>query len=268
MSVGLLMTPTDYQRLEEPDEDDIPETPEDAAGPFSTICFTWMSPLLSIGYNSQLESDDLYALARSDQPELLAKQLRSQIDQRITRGVAPDKALLGALFAAFGPYYLVGCFFKICYDTAQLATPLLLSAFLDSLDHGGSNDPAKQRRRYTLSAAMVLIAIFSTAVLHQYFHRVYRTGMRLKSAATSLVFEKALVAKNLDTTSAEKRKKKLDKKRRAAKEAQGGDERKSDDADDDDESTDKRKSTSIVANLMSVDAQRLQDVRRCCYDLA
>ena len=90
--------------------------------------------------------------------------------------------------------------------------PLLLSAFLKKL--GKDDDMA-----YKLAGAMVVNAVVATLLLHQYFQRTYRTGMRLKSAAISLVFDKALVA------------------RTAGAEDEG----------------------ALVTNLMSVDAQRLQD---------
>lgn len=250
----------DYERLEEADDEDAPvakETPEDAAGPLSTLSFAWMSPLLAVGYSRQIQSEDLYPLVQSDQPETLAKRLRSNLDEKCAnrrRKQTPEKALLGALCSTFGPYYLVGCLLKLVYDTAQLAMPLLLSAYLDALEHGGESDPKEQLRRYKLCVAIVATALFSTAILHQYFQRVYRTGMRLKSSAISLVFDKALVAKRVDSES-------IAQKRKAKNNNGGANNKKksSGGKEEGEEEEDKTKSTSIVANLMSVDAQRLQD---------
>ena len=90
--------------------------------------------------------------------------------------------------------------------------PVLLSRLLKAL----ADDHALA---YRLAAALTINAVVATAFLHQYFQRTYRTGMRLKSAAISLVFDKALVA------------------RTAGAEDEG----------------------ALVTNLMSVDAQRLQD---------
>ncbi|KAH8098945.1 ATPase [Aureococcus anophagefferens] len=97
-------------------------------------------------------------------------------------------------------------------DPARLAVPVLLSRLLKAL----ADDHALA---YRLAAALTINAVVATAFLHQYFQRTYRTGMRLKSAAISLVFDKALVA------------------RTAGAEDEG----------------------ALVTNLMSVDAQRLQD---------
>jgi len=209
---GVLKTGDGYALLDEEDE-----SPEDAAGPFSTGVFAWMSPLLALGYERPLESSDLFPLARDDDPDNVAQKLRAELGKR----PSPDTGLLGALCSAFGGTFLVGGVYKLVYDTTQLAVPLLLSAFLKKL----GKDEAMA---YKLAGAMVLNAVVATLLLHQYFQRTYRTGMRLKSAAISLVFDKALCARKEG--------------------ARAEDEEAQDD-----------KKNALVTNLMSVDAQRLQD---------
>lgn len=211
----------DYSSLLEDEEE---ETPEEAAGPFSTFVFAWMSPLLAIGFERPLEAEDLYPLISTDDPELVKNKVKSEFDAR-SSGSPPDKALLYALTSAFGWYWYMGCILKLVYDTTQLAQPLLLSALLKALAHRDRADDA-----YKLCGLIVANAVVATAVLHQYFQRTYRTGMRLKSSTTSLVFDKALVARNLDS---HKKEEEVD--------------------------TSKTEATSTVTNLMSVDAQRLQD---------
>ena len=44
-------------------------------------------------------------------------------------------------------------------------------------------------------ALLMLNAIVQSVVLHQYFHRAFRTGMRLKSAMISAIYDKALRVK-------------------------------------------------------------------------
>ena len=243
---GVFVAGDEYDELEDgEEEEEEEETPEDAAGPLSTIVFSWMSPLLALGYSRPLESEDLYPLIRADDPANLATKLRTAFEVRRKKGMKAEKALLGALVSAFGGYYFVGCGFKFIYDTCQLAQPLLLSALLKALGHL----PNRTKDAYLISLAIVLNAMLSTSVLHQYFQRTYRTGMRLKSSATSLVFEKALRARNIDT---------------AAQKAGGvcgaveeEDKKKKKKKDKEDEKAGAKSST--VQNLMSVDAQRLQD---------
>merc|ERR1712216_101624 len=99
-----------------------------------------------------------------------------------------------------------------------MGVPVLLNRFLKVL---GKNDT----QAYKIAGLMVANAILATLLLHQYFQRTYRTGMRLKSAAISLVFDKALVAR-----------------------------RQAEHAEDEEKGAKKQ---ALVTNLMSVDAQRL-----------
>lgn len=70
-------------------------------------------------------------------------------------------------------------------------------------------------------AAMFGLSVLQTASLHQYFERVFDTGIKVKSSLTSLVYQKSL---------------------RLSVEAKS------------------EKSTGDIVNLMSVDTQRLQDL--------
>ena len=125
-----------------------------------------------------------------------------------------------ALIAAFGPHFFVGGLYKLVYDSTQLLVPVLLNRFLKVL---GKNDT----QAYKIAGLMVANAILATLLLHQYFQRTYRTGMRLKSAAISLVFDKALVAR-----------------------------RQAEHTEDEEKGAKKQ---ALVTNLMSGDAQRFQD---------
>ena len=188
-------------------------SPEDRAGPASTGTFAWMSPLLATGYARPLEAQDLFPLIREDDPDAVARRLRSALTKKPT--------LAKAMTRAFGPHFLVGGVYKLVYDSTQLLVPVLLNRFLKVL---GKND----KQAYRIAGLMVVNAIVATLLLHQYFQRTYRTGMRLKSAAISLVFDKALKAR-----------------------------RQAEPATDQEKGSDPQQ--ALVTNLMSVDAQRLQD---------
>jgi len=211
-------TSGDYVALEEAEELEDEESPEDAAGPLSCAAFYWLSPLLATGYRRPLLSADLFPLVRNDKPSVVHAQALEGWEKRASLKIKSGKRLLRALTGAFGGHYLVGSLFKLGYDTTQLLVPLLLSAFLVALGDGDD------KKAYMVSAGIVFNAALSTALLHQYFQRTYRTGMRLKSAAVSLVYSKALVV---------------------AREASWED--------------GVAVQTTSITNLMSVDAQRLQD---------
>lgn len=52
--------------------------------------------------------------------------------------------------------------------------------------------PSPLRPLFTFLSLPSFSAVCSSISLHQYFHRCFRTGMRLKSAVIGLVYKKAL----------------------------------------------------------------------------
>lgn len=76
-------------------------------------------------------------------------------------------------------------------------------------------------RGFMIVASMFCLSVFQTASLHQYFERVFDTGIKVKSSLTSLIYQKSL---NLSIEAKQ------------------------------------QKSTGDIVNLMSVDTQRLQDL--------
>merc|ERR1719218_120041 len=88
----------------------------------------------------------------------------------------------------------------------------------------------------TYSEGLLLVALLFTSniiqsiFLHQYFHRAFRTGMRFKSVITTAVYRKAMRIKPGQT--------KILKP----------------------DGTMEAKTIGEIVNLMSVDAQRLQDL--------
>jgi len=92
-----------------------------------------------------------------------------------------------------------------------------------------------------------------SVVLHQYFHRSYRTGMRLKSSIITVVYQKALRIKPGQTNLGSKQDKKKTKEEEKKEEETKGEGAK-------EEPKEEKASTGEIVNLMSVDAQRLQDL--------
>ena len=49
---------------------------------------------------------------------------------------------------------------------------------------------------YVIAVAMFASALVQSICLHQYFHRVMKTGMRLRSAIINVVYDKSLRLSN------------------------------------------------------------------------
>jgi len=231
------------------------EAAEDVAGCFSLLTFSWVGSLISMGYqrekqrlqgvaseeqSSALTETDLLFLRQDDAPRGLSQAAQVSWDQTCQEAQRREKkpSLICALLRAFGRPYLFAAFFKITYDSLQMVGPYILKDLLKFLSHCTTQDDEHESNECSLGAGMLFVVLIllsaglQTSVLHQYFHRCFRTGMRLNASCISLVY-----CKSLKIASA------------------GGK-----------EEGEQRTSGEIV-NLMAVDSQRLQDAMTYMHTL-
>lgn len=138
--------------------------PEAFAGPLSLAYFSWMTPLVVLGWLRPLEQRDLAHLHASDDPTRLNQQFRdawqAQVDAAEARLAAAEASasaaasaltlgasssvpgaatlplpakgpsLLRTLVSAFGRDYAVGVGVKFFYDAQQFVGPLLLQKII------------------------------------------------------------------------------------------------------------------------------------------
>ena len=213
-------------------------SPEDSAGCLSRITFSWVGAMIQEGYrrecrraqrgmNSEdigplaLTDADLLQLRHDDTPECLSEKAETARQAE----AEAELSLVRVLRRAFGGPFLFAACFKVVYDSLQMAGPYILKALLKYLSlcsESASECALETGMAYVF--LMLCSAAVQTMVLHQYFHRCFRTGMRLNVATISLVYNKSL---------------RIDGAGR---------------------STDAKQRTSgEIVNLMAVDAQRLQD---------
>ena len=212
---------------------------EDAAWCGSRITFSWVGGIIHEGYRRerrrarQSESPQTGPLALTDKDLLqlrgddMAESLSEKAQQALSEEQREERpSLVRVLRRAFGGPFMFAAAFKFIYDSLQMAGPYILKAILHFLDHCDGSTPSQCTLEEGMSyvALMLLSAAVQTMVLHQYFHRCFRTGMRFNVACISLVYNKSL---RVDGASKSK-----DSKQRTSGE---------------------------IVNLMAVDSQRLQD---------
>jgi ABC-type multidrug transport system fused ATPase/permease subunit len=261
--------------------------------------FSWVTSLVSLGFERPLEQTDLEPLHPSDDPTKLDGLFHTAWAKQLKK---PRPSFFVALVEAFGFDFFVGSVEKFVYDTQQFIGPFLLQRLIEFLDSQNKEEGNKKplRAGYLLVFFLALNSVTQSVVLHQYFHHAMRTGMRLKSAIISAVYAKSLKVKpGAALAPAEPAKAKKPEAKKAAgdalvkeslgkeptitsattpllskeekdvaagkvaAEADGGDAKaKPAGGKGDDASADmatKKKTSGEVVNLMAVDAQRLQD---------
>ena len=194
------------------------ECPYNYADVFSILTFGWMSPLMKLGYAKYLTQDDLWNLRTRDSSKQTAGDFRAAwaIESRKKR-----PSLFLAIARAYGGPFLRGGLIKVLSDVSQFLQPQFLRLLIAFVSSYQTSKPQPVIRGCAISLGMFALSVTYTSCQHQYFQRVYETGMRVRSGLTAVIYEKSTRLSNAG---------------RAAK------------------------TTGDVVNLMAVDTQRLDQV--------
>ncbi|XP_069884465.1 ATP-binding cassette sub-family C member 3 [Dipodomys merriami] len=222
--------------------DDPNPCPEASAGFLSRLFFWWFTKLAILGYRQPLEEQDLWSLNSDDSSQIVVQRLLEawqKQKKQVTgpkasatfgkKGPLEDEALLGsppksrepsflrALLTAFTSSLIISGCFKLIQDLLNFVNPQLLSILIRFI----SNTEAPTWWGFLLAGLMFMSSMMQTLILHQYYHCIFVTALRLRTAIIGIIYRKALVI----TSSV------------------------------------RRKSTvGEMVNLMSVDAQRFMDL--------
>ncbi|CAL9730528.1 metal resistance protein Ycf1p [Monosporozyma unispora] len=206
--------------------------PNDTANIFSRITFTWMSELMKIGYEKYLVEEDLYKLPESFDAKEVSENLNKNWEIEVKQKSNPS--LTWALMKTYGPIMCLAGFFKVLHDILAFTQPQLLRLlikFVSDYNEERGNDTIIAKlakygqlplvRGFMIACGMFIVGFTQTCVLHQYFLNTFNTGMKIRGALTSILYEKSLVLSNEASATS---------------------------------------TTGDVVNLMSVDIQKLQDL--------
>ncbi|NXK95917.1 MRP3 protein, partial [Formicarius rufipectus] len=200
--------------------------PELNSGFLSRLTFWWFTSMAIHGYKRPLEEKDLWSLNANDTSKTIVQQLSKEWDREkagckqkedVTYmkksnhvlnhvGDGPEEAevlirdkklnrkpsFLKALLRTFGPYFLIGSFFKLIQDLLSFVNPQLLSVLIGFI----KNKDAPAWWGFLIAALMFVCAVLQTLVLHQHFHYCIVTGMRLKTGITGVIYRKSLAITN------------------------------------------------------------------------
>ncbi|KAL3329623.1 hypothetical protein AABB24_033795 [Solanum stoloniferum] len=158
--------------------------PERHANILSQILFSWMNPLMQLGYKRPLTEKDVWKLDTWDQTETLNNSFQKSWAEESQR---PNPWLLRALNRSLGGRFWWGGFWKIGNDASQFIGPLILNQLLQSMQRG---DPAWIG--YIYAVAIFIGVVVGVLCEAQYFQNVMRVGYRLRSTLIAAVFRKSL----------------------------------------------------------------------------
>ncbi|KAG3116515.1 Multidrug resistance-associated protein 1 [Phytophthora idaei] len=187
--------------------------PSQQSGCLGNVFFTWVTPLMKLGNERPLESDDLFQLDPYNRATNVSKKFADAWAQQTHSG---EPSLVWALGKAFGFKFVVAGFLKLIHDSLQFVGPMIIKDIIAYL----SDPTAPLSEGLTYTAVIFVSGVVQSFALRQYFFYCYETGLQFRSAIVTAVFEKSLM---LSAAARQQR------------------------------------TSGEITNLMSIDAQRLQD---------
>uniref|UniRef100_A0A8D2LEX9 ATP binding cassette subfamily C member 3 n=1 Tax=Varanus komodoensis TaxID=61221 RepID=A0A8D2LEX9_VARKO len=188
--------------------------PELTSSFLSRITFWWFTSMAIQGYKKPLEDKDLWSLNADDKSEVVVQRLQKEWDKQTHKSnparlsLSPkdqetevllsdntkqkEPSFLKALIRSFGPYFLIGSFFKLIQDLLSFVNPQLLSMLIGFI----KNKSAPLWWGYLIATLMFFCAVLQTIILHQHFQYCFVTGMRLRTGIVGMIYRKSLVITN------------------------------------------------------------------------
>ncbi|KAL3476869.1 integral peroxisomal membrane peroxin-domain-containing protein [Aspergillus californicus] len=157
-------------------------SPEDNLRPWQFFSVSWMAPLIATGKNRKLDEDDVWCLGFEFQHKRLHEKFRQL-----------QGSVLGRLLQANGIDILIISTIAIVQMICEFSTPLLLQQLLQAMkDQSQSNRVALVYA--TLTLVLQLVAAQCQVFGLWYGRRCYE---RSRGEMMMMVYEKALVRKNV-----------------------------------------------------------------------
>ncbi|GKV36543.1 hypothetical protein SLEP1_g44664 [Rubroshorea leprosula] len=160
------------------------------AGFFSRLTFSWINPLLSLGYSKPLSLGDIPSLVPEDEASLAYKKFAHAWDFLVREKSLSNSSNL-VLQALAKVFFKENALIALCAFlrmVSVLALPLLLYAFVNYSKH----DEENWFDGLSIFGCLILCkTVESLSQRHWYFNS-RRSGMRMKSALMVAVYQKQL----------------------------------------------------------------------------
>ncbi|ELK01672.1 Canalicular multispecific organic anion transporter 2, partial [Pteropus alecto] len=152
--------------------------PEANAGFLSCLSFWWFTKMAILGYRRPLEKQDLWSLNKEDHSEIVVKKLLDAWKKQQKRAARLKAKAASGKTVSGEDEELLG-------DQPRPQELSFLQALLAAF--GPS---------FLITGMMFMCSTMQTLILHQYYHRIFVTGLRLRTGIIGVIYRKALVITN------------------------------------------------------------------------
>ena len=173
------------------------ESPEMYTSYPSVIAFSWLSTLINKGYKQALEENDLWDLLTTDKAEVVDQKFMKNWQEEIDKYPdcftmkeleSPTPSLVKAILKTHWKVLLSALIFKLLQSILLFIPSKVVEYFLTFMR--STKVPLEIGFFY---ATVMFIGGLSISVAQgQYFHRVYRVGMLIRSSLSAALYHKAL----------------------------------------------------------------------------
>ncbi|KAL7615858.1 hypothetical protein Lser_V15G01408 [Lactuca serriola] len=155
----------------------------------SKLVFSWVNPLLALGYRKPLVLEDIPSLASVDQSSTAHEKFTKAWDSLQREKTTNNGNLVPKSLAKV--YFLEMVLSGLCIFLRTLSvviSPLLLYAFVDY----SKSDAQDLHHGLLLVGCLIVVKVVESLTHRQFFFNARRTGMRMRSALMVAVYEKQL----------------------------------------------------------------------------
>lgn len=163
------------------------------AGFLSKLMFSWVNPLLTSGYKKPLSFDDVPSLVSDDEADIAHRNFSRAFDSLVRE--KPNHGNLAAK-AVTNVFFRENIFIGFCAllrTISVVVSPLLLFGFVEF----SSRDDANLSIGFALVGCLAVTKVVESLSQRHCFFGSRRSGMKMRSALMSAIYEKQLKLSSL-----------------------------------------------------------------------
>ncbi|KAF8011616.1 hypothetical protein BT93_J2026 [Corymbia citriodora subsp. variegata] len=159
----------------------------------SKLTFSWINPLLRLGFSKALEFEDIPSLVSEDEADLAYQKFARSWDTVVSDPKGSESYLVIKTIAKV--YFKENIFIGLCALFRMISvvvSPLLLYWFVNYSNGGAGN----LSEGFIIIGCLILAKLVESFSQRHYFFNSRRSGMRMRSALMVAVYQKQLKLSN------------------------------------------------------------------------
>ncbi|CAN0881717.1 ABC transporter C family member 8 [Linum grandiflorum] len=186
----------DAQDMSEPllvdDKDEKNESKIGEANFFGKIIFSWINPLLTLGFLKPLKLEDIPSLVSEDEANISYQRFKHAWEF-LTRDKGSRNLVVSAMFKVFFKENILVTLLALVKTLATAVLPLLLYAFVNYSNLEEHN----LYQGLSIVGCLILVKLVESLSQRHWFFLARRCGMKMRSAMMLAVYEKQLKLSSL-----------------------------------------------------------------------